>query len=112
MNSLEKSIQFFKGVGPKKAELLSKLGIKSIGDILAYFPREYDDRRKIDSIASVQDGQRVTILGKVESSDVIRLNRNLSVYKVVINDGTGIAYASFFRKVNPYHKHDAKSCGL
>ncbi|MFC1501380.1 ATP-dependent DNA helicase RecG [Elusimicrobiota bacterium] len=106
MKGLEKPIQFFKGVGPKKAQLLSKLGITNIGDILAYFPREYDDRRKVSSIVSVMDGQRVTLLGKVESSDVSKLSKNLSVYKVAINDGTGTANACFFRKSNPYHKHD------
>ncbi len=39
------SIQFLKGVGPKKAELFGRLGIESLDDLLFYFPRGWEDRR-------------------------------------------------------------------
>jgi len=105
----EKNVQYLKGVGPHKAKLLSRLGINTIGDLLSYYPKEYDDRRNTTKISLVTPGQRVTVSGKVLASDVLKLSRSLSVLKVALSDGTGTAFAMFFRKANPYHAHDVFS---
>ena len=103
------NIQFLKGVGPYKAKLLSRVGLNTIRDLLCYFPREYDDRRNIAKISLLTPQERITISGKVAVSDVVKLSRSLSVFKVALDDGTGLAYAMFFRKFNPYHSHDVMS---
>ena len=46
MVNLDKDIQYIKGVGPSRATLLKKLGIYNLGDLITYFPREYEDREK------------------------------------------------------------------
>ena len=46
------NIQYLKGVGEKRAKLLNKLGIFTVGDLLRYYPREYTDWSKVISIAA------------------------------------------------------------
>lgn len=99
-------VQFMKGVGPAKAKLLAKLGISSVRELLGHFPREYEDRRNVSKIASLLNGQKTVISGTVEASDVVKLNFSLSVFKVAVRDGTGVAFGLFYRKSNPYHSHD------
>ncbi|MFW6390161.1 MAG: hypothetical protein ACOCZT_03535, partial [Halanaerobiales bacterium] len=49
-NKMPSSVQFVKGVGPKRAELLKKLNINTVKDLLYYFPRDYEDRSNIHLI--------------------------------------------------------------
>ncbi len=50
------SIQYIKGVGPKRAGKLRKLNIYTIKDLLYYIPREYDDRTEIKTLNQVKQG--------------------------------------------------------
>ena len=43
---LEDEVKFVKGVGPNRAELLNKLEIRTLEDLITYYPREYEDRKK------------------------------------------------------------------
>ena len=106
---LDLNIQYLKGVGPKRASRLNKLGIFSVRDIIGYFPREYEDRRKPLPIASLVSGQRATIKGKVQDWSEQKLSMRLSVFEVKVKDITGTAYGTFFRKANPYQKFDVFS---
>ncbi|MFH1368262.1 MAG: ATP-dependent DNA helicase RecG [Elusimicrobiota bacterium] len=103
---IDKPVQYLKGVGPSKSKLLSRLGINTVRDLLSYFPRDYEDRRIVSKIAALAHNQKAVVMGKVELTEVVKLNFSLSVLKAAISDGTGIAYAHFYRKINPYHKHD------
>ena len=47
MSDLKKDIQYVKGIGPKKAYKLNKLGIFTLKDLLYYFPRQYEDRNNL-----------------------------------------------------------------
>jgi len=68
-NTLDTGIQFLKGVGPKRAELLAKeLGIFTIGDLLRYYPYKYIDRTKIYSIAEIDTSQtHIQLRGRITS---------------------------------------------
>ena len=48
---LDTPLQSFPGVGPAKAKALAKLGLETVGDLLTYWPRAYEDRTKIYLIA-------------------------------------------------------------
>ena len=50
MIDLEKDIQYVKGIGPKKAYKLNKLGIFTLKDLITYYPRDYEDRSKPKNI--------------------------------------------------------------
>jgi len=83
-----------KGVGPKGAERLAKLGIQSLQDLLFHLPLRYQDRTRITPIGSLSQGDQVVIEGKVELSDV-RFGRRRSLL-VQVADGTGSIMLRFF----------------
>ncbi len=62
---LTQAVQFVKGVGPQRAELLGKIGIKTAADLLFFFPRRYQDFTEQCDIADLQAEQSVSVVGKV-----------------------------------------------
>jgi ATP-dependent DNA helicase RecG len=101
---LAKPVQYLKGVGPKRAELLAKIGIATVQDLLNYFPRDYQDRTTIKLIRDLLAREVVTIQGTVQAIHEIRpygRSRFLRhILKVTIVDGTGIIHAVWYNQ--PY----------
>jgi ATP-dependent DNA helicase RecG len=83
-----------KGVGPKSAERLRKLGIDSVQDLLFHLPVRYQDRTRIVPIGSLRPGDQAVIQGGVELAD-IRFGRRRSLL-VRLADGTGSIMLRFF----------------
>ncbi len=88
------SVTQLKGVGPKGAERLAKLGIQTLQDLLFHLPLRYQDRTHIRPIGSLNSGDQVVIEGEVELSDV-HLGRRRSLW-VQIADGSGTLILRFF----------------
>ena len=74
--SLSSSIQKVKGVGPALGRLLAKKGVRTLEDALYFLPRNYEDRRRLTPIGSLESGIRSTILGTVIESREIGFGRN------------------------------------
>ncbi len=91
-------VQFIKGVGPRRAETLSHLGINNIKDLLYYFPRDYDDRRNIKKIRYIKPGSKVTVKGKVISKKENRVKRGLSILRVTFSDDTDLVNGVWFNQ--------------
>jgi ATP-dependent DNA helicase RecG len=83
-----------KGVGPKGAERLSKLGIFNLQDLLFHLPLRYQDRTRITPIGSLTPGDQVVVEGEIELSDV-RFGRRRSLL-VQVTDGSGSIMLRFF----------------
>lgn len=96
--SLEESVLACKGVGEKRAQALNQKGIKSIRDLLFYFPRQYLDRTHISKIGDSQTGKG-TFHVKVFSLQEIRLRSRGSMLKVILTDGSGYLVANFFNNL-------------
>ncbi len=64
-SDLDKSIQYIKGVGPKRFQTLKRLGIHTVRDLLYYFPRTYQDRSQIEKISGLEKGITSMVKGKV-----------------------------------------------
>ncbi len=103
----ELKVQYIKGVGPRKAELLGKLNIRSIWDALLYFPVRYEDRRNIRKIRDTRAGEFETVAGRVLSSDLKKIRRGLSIFELTVTDGTGVIKGKWFNQ--PYLKKVFKS---
>ncbi len=88
------AIAEMKGVGAKTAELLAKLGIVSVQDILFHLPLRYEDRTRLCAIRDIWPAQQVSVQGIVQSSDIIFGKRRSWV--VVVSDGTGSITLRFF----------------
>ena len=87
---LNKDIKYIKGVGPNRAVLLNKLGIFTLGDLITYYPRDYEDRSKPKKICDVANGEEVLVQGIVQSKLVeSRIRKGLTLYRTKIADDTG-----------------------
>lgn len=95
---LDTNVQYVKGVGPYMAKVLSKINIFTLRDLMFYFPREWEDRRKIDSIALLNPGQPCLIKGKLKKVKQNRTRRGFSITKALVSDGTGEIYVSWFNQ--------------
>ena len=99
MQGLEKEIQYVKGVVPNRAELLKKLGINTLEDLITYYPREYEDRSKPKTIASLVDGEETLIEALVVSKmSEQRIRKNMTIYKLIVRDETGTCVLTWFNQ--------------
>jgi len=96
--SLDTEIQYVKGVGPRLAEVLGKLGIRTARDLLVHFPRRYEDRTHFARIASLEHGETATILGTVIGADNVQTRGRLVLTKVVVDDGSGSVVLTWFNQ--------------
>ena len=90
MNILSQDIKYLQGVGPNRALLLAnELGIKTVGDLLAYYPYKYVDRSRIYKISEI-DGSMpyVQLCGQIFSFETIGEGRNKRLI-AHFADGTG-----------------------
>jgi ATP-dependent DNA helicase RecG len=97
VNVLTESIQFLKGVGPARAQMLRRLGIETIGDALALLPRRYDDRTNLKPIRSLQVGTRETFEGTILVSGSSRTGRGRRLYEMIVGDATGTMRCLWFQ---------------
>jgi ATP-dependent DNA helicase RecG len=86
---LEQTIQFVKGVGPSRAEMLARLGIRTIGDLIFHFPRSYDDLTEVRGFDELEAGTLQTIEGEVVEIEGKELPDGRRITSVVIADPRG-----------------------
>src|SRR5215469_16818584 len=89
-------------VGDKAAKRLATLGpsgLRTVGDLLTYYPRRYDTRGELTDLASLRDGEDVTVQAEIASTSFRRMrNRQGSVFEAVVTDGRGRLALTFFGK--------------
>lgn len=101
---LSTSIQYLKGIGPKRAKSFDDSGIKTIEDLLFYFPRRYEDRSRVIPIDKVTSGNVVTVEGEVLHVGGRRaMRRGMDVLEVILGDDTAKVTAVWFNQ--PYLRH-------
>ena len=93
-------VRFLKGVGPKRADLLVRLGLKTARDIVFFFPREYQDMSELRSIERIEEGQSVSVCGVVDDIEVRATGVGRTVLGVLIRQGTHFLRAVWFNQ--PY----------
>lgn len=107
MVDLNMDLRFLKGVGPARVEILNKLGLFTLNDIINYFPREYEDRGNYKNIAEAIDGENVAIRAIIASNiSETRVRRNMVIYKAIAKDETGSILLTWFNQ--PYIKKQLK----
>jgi len=90
---LDIPVQFLKGVGERRAELLARIGIATARDLLYHIPFRYLDATQITPIArarSARVGAEVTVVGRVISTGVLPTRRGLRVFQCVLQDASGL----------------------
>jgi len=96
---LGKNVQYVRQVGKTRAQKLNKLGIRTIGDLLTYYPRDYEDRNKEKRVSElVNDDECAVILKIISDVSLNRPRRNLRIYKTVGIDDTGYVTLTWFNQ--------------
>lgn len=95
---LETDLQYLKGVGPKLGALLSKRGLKTVSDLLSYYPRTFEDRRAARQIASLQADELVSLKANVVKVASFNMGRSKrKIYDVLLKDSSGQIHCKYFR---------------
>ncbi len=107
---LATSVEYVKGIGPKRARMLAEeISVRSVGDLLEYYPRDYLDRSRIKSIYQVgRSNEYETIQGVVVNQMEFTSRRSTKVLKIVVYDETGVASLMAFGKRVQYMKTSLK----
>jgi ATP-dependent DNA helicase RecG len=96
-------LQFLKGVGPRRAADLERAGLLTLEDLLYRFPLRYEDRSRLQPIASVKSGQTAAVSGRVLVSGLRSTRRpGFKIFEAAIDDGTGSLRAVWLNQ--PYLK--------
>ncbi|MQY71534.1 hypothetical protein GH141_06360 [bacterium] len=93
----ETPVQYLKGIGPKRAARLSKLGINTVEDLLFHLPSRYIDRSNPVPIASAQIGQEATFVVKVMGS-TFRRSRRGPLVQILVADESAQMYVVWFNR--------------
>lgn len=95
----ETDVCFVKGVGPKVGELYKKLGIRTINDLIEYYPKKYIDYEGRTKIKDLIEGTNVTVMGIISNVSIFQSKNKLTIHNIIISDGTGRIKISFFYKL-------------
>jgi ATP-dependent DNA helicase RecG len=99
MNKLNDDIRYVKGVGEQRAKALEKLGLHTLGDVLGYFPRGYEDRRQSYTIAQAPLDVPVCVRAMVAATPVASyIRRGMELLKLRAVDETGAVDITFFNQ--------------
>ncbi|MDD5760503.1 MAG: DEAD/DEAH box helicase, partial [Candidatus Pacebacteria bacterium] len=101
MYKLTDPVSKLRGVGPRNLKYLEKLGIKTIKDLLWYFPFRYEDLSKIKTINELEPGEKASIKGVVKKITVRRsFQKKMFIIEALVEDETGEITAIWFNQ--PY----------
>jgi ATP-dependent DNA helicase RecG len=101
-DSLKTPVRYFKGVGPKRSELLAKLEIETAEDILYYLPARYEDRSNFTAIKNLKIGEYQTVEGEVVTCANRIAKSGMRFFQISVTDKTGFVHATWFNQ--PYLK--------
>lgn len=99
MADLSTDVRYIKGVGEAKAKALGKLGIATLGDLIGWFPRRYDDRRESKPISQLVPGEAACVDAMIASEPrLTHVRRGMDLVKVRAVDETGALDITFFNQ--------------
>jgi len=98
LHALQTSLRYLKGIGPKRAEQLEGIGLKTVEDFLYHLPFRYEDRRKIKTIGTALIGCDETFIGRlvrIQKKYVPRRHRQILVG--TLSDASGVIGLVWYR---------------
>jgi ATP-dependent DNA helicase RecG len=83
-------LQYVKGIGPARAQMLESKGLLTVEDLLAYAPFRYEDRTNVKTIAQLAPGEMATVIAEVQSAHLAGFKkRNLGLFEAIFKDSSG-----------------------
>jgi ATP-dependent DNA helicase RecG len=95
------------GVGEKRAEALAKLDLRTVLDLLTYYPRRYLDRTNERRIDELDVGEEAMVLATVKAVSARRTRSHKTMVTVDLTDGSGFLRATFFNQ--PFRERQLRS---
>lgn len=97
--ALNAPITVLQGVGPRHGQTLERLGLKTLADMLYFFPRRYDDYSQLKPINRLVYGEEVTVIGTIQnvSSRSIRSGA-VQITEAIVSDGSGAMRLTWFNQ--------------
>ncbi|MFL6281408.1 MAG: ATP-dependent DNA helicase RecG [Vicinamibacterales bacterium] len=109
MIALDLPLQYLKGVGPRRAADLQRVGLSTVEDLLDRFPIRYEDRGSFQTISALRPGMSASIAGEVISSGIRPTRRpRFKIFEILVRDRTGALRAVFFNQPflnDVFHPH-------
>ena len=101
-DGLKAPVTNVRGIGEKQSQLLAKINLHTIEDMIYYFPHRYDDYSELKLIKDLTYGEEVTILAWVKSVTTFKTrNKNRKIIQAVVSDDTGSIQLMWFNQ--EYH---------
>ncbi len=99
MPELSTDVRYIKGIGEQRAKALEKLHIRTLWDLISYFPRAYEDRREMKKIARLQPDETACVRAMVAAEPTLRrVRRGMELVKLRAVDETGTLDVTFFNQ--------------
>ena len=109
-NPNEVDVMYVKGVGPKIAYMLNKLGIYTANDLICYFPRKHVDYSSRTLISQLKEGESTTVFGYIKTVSIYNSPKGLAITKVGVQDESGRLDLTFFSaKANKFVQERMRS---
>jgi ATP-dependent DNA helicase RecG len=105
---LDTPLRRFKGVGPRREQALRKIGVATVEDLLLRLPFRYEDRTAFRPVASVTEGERVTVAGELLNPRLRWTGRRgFKVFEAVVRDASGCLLATWPNQ--PYRQNTLRA---
>ena len=105
MKELLKPIVYLKGVGPKRAERFEKLGVKTVYDLLCFYPRSYLDLSSPVTIAEAPPNEQALVRGRVfKKLPPARIRKGMTIYRAAVTDDTADLIVTIYNNEYAFDK--------
>ena len=99
MANLDTDVRFIRGIGEQRAGMLEKVNVRTLRDLLSYFPRRYEDRTRMTAIRELPIGESAGTEAMAASEPAVsHIRRGLDLVKLQAVDGTGTLEVTFFNQ--------------
>ena len=98
MVDLDKDVKYVKTVGPNRVQLLNKLNIYTLKDLIEYYPRDYEDRSKPKNLYECTDGEEVLIEAMAVGRITEMHKGRMTISRLIVKDQTGTCYITWFNQ--------------
>lgn len=97
--ALQAKLTVLNGIGPRNAQTLATLGLHTLGDLLYYFPRRYEDYSQLKPIKDLRYGEQVTVIGAVQSVQARPIRGGTAqVVEAILSDTTAALRLTWFNQ--------------
>ena len=93
---LNESIRTIKGIGEKSEKLFNKLGIRTVEELLSFYPREYDIFGSIEPVGSASEGKTIIVEVSLTARPQLLKRKNLNIIQCRVRDASGSIMVAWF----------------